>query len=942
MLAFCLSVSFAFGQGSIRLLTELPGAQPVYDIRKAAGGGIEADFGGESYFGQVDTVHYDYFRAQFDSTGAVITQLHRSAQYGPAEHGQMLFLRDGALLHCFTVSGNVLRVEKLGPSNAVLWQKDFQTAGVDTTSSMRLLEGPGGDLIVLAGIHRPAQSANDRQLLYRRLTAEGDILSSQEYPYLMHPYQWTNALLQDSTSTCYVLINEFAASSPVLWKIDSSGQLLSRNTSEAFEGLVLAQGNRLAVSLHDSLAVLDTSGIQVFQVPLFDSLSATQNATIGNFSPVITGDGGFVVPVLKLDWVTSKFSYFLKKWSATGTELWERDLSFIRNAFYLVRGREETNGDLSWIGRWNHPTLGEYNTLVRTDASGIIFDQRMEGRISLDANADCAPDALEAGAKQYLVQLDQGNFSFVTATSDSGAYVFSQVDAGPFSLHVLPPSNVWGACGGVYSGVMPDSTDYTLHLDRSVEALADCPAMTIDLGTPFLRPCMPSVYTAQYCNVGSAVAQDARVDILLPAQLDFTEASLPVEVIGDTLRFLLGTVPVGACGLLTFTVIPDCDSVELGQTLCVEAAIYPDTICVPTPGWSGGVLQLSGQCTGDSIEFRLKNVGDGPTTDGLDFIVIEDHVITRSGALPALPPGAEYVESVAAAGNTYRLTAMQEPNAPGASNPSLALEACNGSNSFHHILPFDNESGPAQSRIFCIEVRGAYDPNDKQAFPEGVGDDHTILPDSRIRYQIRFQNTGTDTAFTVVVLDTLSPLLDPATIRVGAASQPYTWELLDSRVLAFRFSPALLPDSNVNEPASHGFLQFSIAQYPGLPDGFRIENRAAIYFDFNDLVRTNAVFHTVGRKFLSTVGTSNPAAEPAPVFNLYPNPAHGSCVVFFNKADEPKGTFTLFDALGRVKWVGQANGNTMEIPRNGLPAGVYGLRWEGTDGTRQGRRIIWY
>ncbi|MBL8964476.1 MAG: aldehyde dehydrogenase, partial [Phycisphaerae bacterium] len=49
----------------------------------------------------------------------------------------------------------------------------------------------------------------------------------------------------------------------------------------------------------------------------------------------------------------------------------------------------------------------------------------------------------------------------------------------------------------------------------------------------------------------------------------------------------------------------------------------------------------------------------------------------------------------------------------------------------------------------CLPNIGAYDPNDKQAVPVGYGPEHFIRAGDPLHYQIRFQNTGTDTAFTV-------------------------------------------------------------------------------------------------------------------------------------------------------------------------------------------------
>ncbi|MBK9629214.1 MAG: hypothetical protein IPO56_16365 [Flavobacteriales bacterium] len=74
-------------------------------------------------------------------------------------------------------------------------------------------------------------------------------------------------------------------------------------------------------------------------------------------------------------------------------------------------------------------------------------------------------------------------------------------------------------------------------------------------------------------------------------------------------------------------------------------------------------------------------------------------------------------------------------------------------------------------------ITGAYDPNDKLATTSsGSNDVWQINTDEWIDYTIRFQNTGTDTAFNVVITDTLLGTLDPGSIIMGAASHAFTWD----------------------------------------------------------------------------------------------------------------------------------------------------------------------
>jgi len=144
------------------------------------------------------------------------------------------------------------------------------------------------------------------------------------------------------------------------------------------------------------------------------------------------------------------------------------------------------------------------------------------------------------------------------------------------------------------------------------------------------------------------------------------------------------------------------------------------------------------------------------------------------------------------------------------------------------------------SATSAVTVTGSYDPNDKTAFTSTRASNASFLLDQDlwIDYVIRFQNTGTDTAFNIIVTDTLPTFLDPASISMVAASHPHVWSVEGQGTVKFIFPMILLPDSNVNEPSSHGLISFRIRPRSPLTAGTVIENIANIYFDFNPPVIT--------------------------------------------------------------------------------------------------------
>jgi uncharacterized repeat protein (TIGR01451 family) len=162
-----------------------------------------------------------------------------------------------------------------------------------------------------------------------------------------------------------------------------------------------------------------------------------------------------------------------------------------------------------------------------------------------------------------------------------------------------------------------------------------------------------------------------------------------------------------------------------------------------------------------------------------------------------------------------------------------------------------NDGNPFTHRV-CRRNQGSYDPNEKLPLPTGRGPKHFIERNEDLEYTIHFQNTGTDTAFNIVVRDTLDAALDPSTLEMGASSHPYTWDLSGSGNLTVSFPNILLPDTLTNMTASQGYFSYKIKQKHNNLAGTSIKNRAGIYFDFNAPIITNQTFHTITKPIFYT------------------------------------------------------------------------------------------
>lgn len=210
----------------------------------------------------------------------------------------------------------------------------------------------------------------------------------------------------------------------------------------------------------------------------------------------------------------------------------------------------------------------------------------------------------------------------------------------------------------------------------------------------------------------------------------------------------------------------------------------------------------------------------------------------------------------------------------------------------------------------CYEriIVGSYDPNDKQVYPQG----DILQTDTELIYTIQFQNSGTDTAFNVVVVDTLSANLEVTSLRKVMASHPFEYSISGQGVLTFTFNNILLPDSNVNEPASHGLIEFTIDQKSSNPIGTEIENTAEIYFDFNPAIVTNTVLNTI------VLPTNIEEIKLSNAISVYPNPTDGRIRISFNSIREDEVSIALFDITGR---------KVNELTQNKKMTGTQVLDW---------------
>ena len=188
----------------------------------------------------------------------------------------------------------------------------------------------------------------------------------------------------------------------------------------------------------------------------------------------------------------------------------------------------------------------------------------------------------------------------------------------------------------------------------------------------------------------------------------------------------------------------------------------------------------------------------------------------------------------------------------------------------------------------CFNIIDSWDPNHKNVYPSD-----SIASGSWLTYTVDFQNTGTDTAYTVVVRDTLSRSLDASSFLYLASSSKAVIQLIDN-AMTFTFPHINLVDSATNPPLSSGWIQYKVKTKPALTAGTTISNTAYIYFDMNPPVSTNTTVNVIDTDLsLGIVQTVSGSS-----ITLSPNPNRGSFVL--QTINSMGKEYMITDMLGHV------------------------------------------
>lgn len=575
----------------------------------------------------------------------------------------------------------------------------------------------------------------------------------------------------------------------------------------------------------------------------------------------------------------------------------------------------------------------------KVSAIGTIKNSVINGLVFEDLNGNCIKDPNENYLKGWIIK-STGPKTYFATTDTAGYYQINQ-DSGTYYITAIPPSKYWTVCQSSFNVSLTDNQVFFVPA-FAARSKTNCPDLEIDISTPTIKHCSNTEYSIEYSNPGTIVAKDAFAMIEFDSKLSILGSSIQWNAqAGNSFRFNLGDVKPGSIGSFKVFTKSSCDAKALGQTYQVTAHIYPDSNCVvPSSNWDKSNIQISAKCDGDSVRFNFKNNGIAPSTPGqIKYEVVEDELIFLQKPInTTLLPQESLELAFAANGGTYRARANQSLNYPGRSNPSVAIEGCEGTSatksSKGYVTQFAEDDVELFKAVDNSESTIAPIALEKRGYPKGYGSENYINNNTELKYVLSFRNETNDTIKKIVILDTLPNVLSAETFRYGASSHSYKWELYNSGIVKF------IMDSIKLLPNERGFIKFSIYPKVELQLETKICNDATIIYDELKLENTNTVCHTIGRDFIKIITSNNEIPNINLDVKVYPNPIKDFAIIEIQGMDLKEGKFLLYDLEGKLKYSQNILSNSFQVSSADLPTGLYVFKIESKDQLVSSGKVI--
>ncbi len=415
----------------------------------------------------------------------------------------------------------------------------------------------------------------------------------------------------------------------------------------------------------------------------------------------------------------------------------------------------------------------------------------------------------------------------------------------------------------------------------------------------------------------------------LPVLTEIDSAGVPLDTISALSGFYYTSL--GAPGTqYTFKVL----SISGGlTTTCPSTGIIYDTVLPYVNMYSGKYFGF--ECPGGSVfdlevlaterhalslatcAISVRNLECVPTATTLKMSIDPHYTFASSSPAPASVTSTEVTWNLGTLAASDPHPAMISYYLYG-----IATSAGDSVHTTYTVLPISGDWDTTNNILIKDDtILASCDPNYIEVTPQGY-----ISSGTNLRYTIHFENTGTDTAFNIHVMDTISNLLDVHSMRMVGATHSMDLYLTDMgsyTIAKFDFPRINLLDSS-HHGLCDGFFTYTINTLTGLAPGTIIPNRAGIYFDTNPVVMTNTVNNIIGypTTTINEINKNN--------VHIFPNPANDELSI--KMEDGAFSSFVITNTIQQVVMQHTLNAAQTKLNIKQLPAGIYYISLKGEYG----------
>ncbi len=362
------------------------------------------------------------------------------------------------------------------------------------------------------------------------------------------------------------LLTKFDKNGNISWSKSYIGANAFYSVQQTSDAGYIAVGGDSIISVNKTNSNGDTlwtrSFITTNRKPLYCAFSITK-----------TPDGGYAFVGTK-----SENYVWVVKMGVLGNIQWEKEYRAPNIGNGSIRGEFiETTKDGGFIifGNSQVPSTSPFFYLIKTDAAGNSYSDKIEGYVYNDLNGNCIKDAGEPKLANKMVYISPGN-SY--ATTDTNGFYSVTTDTGTFSVSLVPIT---------YSNqICPNSpSTYSVHFDTlqqnssannfGMQFVPNVQDLKISVACGIAKVGSKHKIDIQYENVGTKT-MSGNIKLQYDPLLSFVSASpLQVNQNGDTLDWNFSNLLMGEKRNISVDYNVPANPGLVGSTLHHKALIYP-------------------------------------------------------------------------------------------------------------------------------------------------------------------------------------------------------------------------------------------------------------------------------------------------------------------------------------------------------------------------------